>query len=181
MAPIDGAELKQMLEFAIKYQGPSAIRYPRGNVPENLMTVSEVNMGNGIILRDGTDIALLAIGSCVIPALNAAKKLARDGINAAVINARFIKPLDRELIVSIASRIPKIVTIEENNLQGGFGSSVLECLNDSGITVKVRRLGIPDRFVEQGHPDRLRAKYGLDEEGIYFASLSFLREPVCSI
>lgn len=180
MAPKDGAELKQMLEFAIKYQGPSAIRYPRGKVPEELFAGSEVTMGSSEVLRDGTDIALLAVGNCVIPALNSAKKLEKEGVNAAVINARFIKPLDRELIVSIASRIPKIVTIEENNLQGGFGSSVLECLNDAGITVKVRRLGISDRFVEQGHPDRLRVKYGLDENGIYLSALSFLREPVFS-
>ena len=180
MSPKDGAELKQMLEFAIKYQGPSAIRYPRGKVPDNLIAGPEVTMGNGEILLDGTDIALIATGSCVIPALKAAKKLERDGIKAAVVNARFIKPLDKELILSIASRISKIVTVEESCLQGGFGSSVLECLNDSGIAVKVRRLGIPDRFVEQGQPDRLRAKYGLDDEGIYLASLTFLREPVFS-
>ncbi|MFZ2197953.1 MAG: transketolase C-terminal domain-containing protein, partial [Thermodesulfovibrionales bacterium] len=137
-------------------------------------------MGKGEILRNGTDIALIATGSCVIPALNAAEKLEKDGINATVVNARFIKPLDKVLILSIASRISKIVTIEESSLQGGFGSSVLECLNDSGIEVKVRRLGIPDRFVEQGQPDRLRAKYGLDDEGIYLSSLTFLREPVFS-
>lgn len=180
MAPKDRAELKQMLEFAVKYQGPSAIRYPRGIAPENLFAGSEVTIGNSEVLRDGTDIALLAVGNCVIPALKAAENLQRDGIQAAVINARFIKPLDSGLLISIASRIPKIVTIEENSLQGGFGSSVLECLNDSGITVKVRRLGIHDSFIEQGHPDRLRAKYGLDEEGIYQASLSFLREPALS-
>ena len=180
MAPKDGPELKQMLEFVIKYQGPSAIRYPRGKVPESLLECPDVNMGKGEMLRDGTDIALLAIGSCVMPALKAAKRLERDGINAAVLNARFIKPLDGELILSIASRIPKIITIEENSLQCGFGSSVLECLNESCVTAKVRRLGIRDSFVEQGHPDSLRAKYGLDEEGIYLATLSFLREPVCS-
>lgn len=180
MSPKDGAELKQMLEFAIKYQGPSAIRYPRGKVPDNPITGSEICMGTGEILQDGNDIALIATGSCVIPALKAAKKLERDGIKAAVVNARFIKPLDKKLIVSIASRIPKIVTVEESCLQGGFGSSILECLNDSGIAVKVRRLGIPDRFVEQGQPDRLRAKYGLDDEGIYLASLAFLREPAFS-
>jgi len=180
MAPKDGPELKQMLEFVIKYQGPSAIRYPRGKVPESLLECPEVNMGKGEMLRDGTDIALLAIGSCVMPALKAAKRLERDGIKAAVLNARFIKPLDGELILSIASRIPKIITIEENSLQCGFGSSVLECLNESCVTAKVRRLGIRDSFVEQGHPDSLRAKYGLDEEGIYLATLSFLREPVCS-
>ena len=180
MSPKDGAELKQMLEFAIKYHGPSAIRYPRGKVPDNLMTGAEVTLGNGEILMDGTDIALIATGSCVIPALNAALKLERDGVKAAVVNARFIKPLDKELILSIASRISKIVTVEESSLQGGFGSAILECLNDSGFSAKVKRLGIPDRFVEQGQPDRLRAKYGLDDEGIYMASLTFLREPVFS-
>ncbi len=180
MAPKDGEELKQMLEFAMKYQGPSAIRYPRGIVPEKRPAGPEITLGNSEALRDGADIALFAVGNCVIPALKAAERLERDGIHATVINARFINPLDRELIFSIASRIPKIVTIEENVLQGGFGSSVLECLNDSGITASVRRLGIRDSFVEQGHPDRLRAKYGLDEEGIYQASLSFLREPALS-
>ncbi len=180
MSPKDGAELKQMLEFAIKYQGPSAIRYPRGKVPDNFIAGSEVTMGHGEILREGTDIALFATGSCVIPAFNAAKKLEKDGINATVVNARFIKPLDKELILSIASKISKIVTIEESSLQGGFGSSILECLNDSGLAVTVRRLGIPDRFVEQGQPDRLRSKYGLDDEGIYLSSLTFLREPAFS-
>jgi 1-deoxy-D-xylulose-5-phosphate synthase len=180
MAPKDGPELKQMLQFAVDHNGPSAIRYPRGKVPESLPKGSEVTLGNGEVLRDGGDIALFAVGSSVLPALKAAEKLDKDGIQAAVINARFIKPLDKELILSIASRIPKIVTIEENNLQGGFGSSVLECLNNSHITAKIKMLGIHDSFVEQGHPDRLRAKYGLDEEGIYLASLSFLREPVFS-
>ena len=180
MAPKDGAELKQMLAFAVKYNGPSAIRYPRGNVPAGLPSGPEVTMGNAEVLRDGTDIALLAVGSCVLPALKAADKLEKDGIHVAVINARFIKPLDKELLLSFASRIQKIVTIEENYLQGGFGSSVLECLNDSHATAKIKMLGIHDVFVEQGHPDRLRAKYGLDDEGIYLASLSFLREPVFS-
>jgi 1-deoxy-D-xylulose-5-phosphate synthase len=180
MAPKDGAELKQMLSFALKYNGPSAIRYPRGNVPAGLPSGPEVTMGNAEVLKDGTDIALLAVGSCVLPALKAADKLEKDGIHAAVINARFIKPLDKELILSFASRIPKIVTIEENSLQGGFGSSVLECLSDSNATAKIKMIGIHDRFVEQGHPDRLRVKYGLDDEGIYLSSLSFLREPVFS-
>jgi len=180
MAPKDGAELKQMLQFAVDHNGPSAIRYPRGKVPESLLGGSEITMGHAEVLRDGSDIALFAVGSSVLPALKAAEKLGKDGIRATVINARFIKPLDKELVLSIASRIPKIVTVEENNLQGGFGSSVLECLNDSHITAKIKMLGIPDRFVEQGHPDRLRAKYGLDEEGIYLATLAFLREPVFS-
>jgi 1-deoxy-D-xylulose-5-phosphate synthase len=178
MAPKDGAELGRMLEFALSYDGPAAIRYPRGRVPDNPVACSAVTLGKGEVLLDGSDIALLAIGSSVMPALKASQRLERDGIKAAVINARFVKPLDRELILSVASRIPKILTIEENNLQGGFGTAVLESLNDSGISVKLRRLGIRDQFVEQGPPDKLRAKYGIDEEGIYLASLSFMREPV---
>ena len=180
MAPKDGPELKQMLAFAVKYNGPSAIRYPRGSAPDSLLAGSVLTLGHGEVLRDGNDIALLAVGSCVLPSLKAADRLEKEGIHAAVINARFIKPLDKDLLLSVASRIPKIVTIEENSLQGGFGSSVLECLNDSNTTAKIKMLGIHDGFVEQGHPDRLRAKYGLDEEGIYAASLSFLREPVFS-
>jgi 1-deoxy-D-xylulose-5-phosphate synthase len=177
MAPRDGAELRQMLEFAVNYNGPSAIRYPRGKIPEDLPGSSGITLGKSEILRDGTDIALVAIGSSARPALNAAARLEQDGFHAAVINARFIKPLDRDLLVSVASRIPKIVTVEENSLQGGFGSAVLECLNDSGIPANIRRIGIPDRFVEQGSPERLRAKYLIDEEGIYLTALSFLREP----
>lgn len=180
MAPKDSGELKQMLEFALKYQGPSAIRYPRGVIPFIRTADPELSLGRGEILRNGPDIALIAVGNQALPALKAAERLAKDGIQATVINARFINPLDRELVVSISSRIPKIITIEENVLQGGFGSSIIECLSDSGVTARVRRLGIRDCFVEQGHPDGLRAKYGLDEEGIYLASLSFLRDPVLS-
>lgn len=178
MAPRDGAELRMMIEFALRHEGPSAIRYPRGILPDPLSPPAEVIRGNAEILRDGSDMALLAVGSCVLPALNAAEKLETQGISAAVINARFIKPLDTELISSLASRVSRIITIEEHTLQGGFGSAVLEYLNDSGITARVRRLGISDRFIEQGHPDSLLSKYGLDAEGIYFASLSFLKEPV---
>ncbi|RPI37771.1 MAG: 1-deoxy-D-xylulose-5-phosphate synthase, partial [Nitrospiraceae bacterium] len=107
MAPKDGAELKQMLQFAVNHNGPSAIRYPRGKIPEGLPEGSEVSLGNGEVLRAGSDIALVAIGSSVLPALKAAEKLAKEGIQATVINARFIKPLDKTLILSIASRIPK--------------------------------------------------------------------------
>ena len=181
MAPKDGAELRQMLEFALRHKGPSAIRYPRGQVPSGDMPSSEMTLGRGEVLREGGDIALIAVGGCVLPALRASERLEKIGVHASVINARFIKPLDRELILAVSAHVPKIITIEENTLQGGFGSSLLECLNDAETnTVKIKRLGIPDRFMEQGGPDRLRAKYGIDEEGIFLAALSFMREPTFS-
>jgi 1-deoxy-D-xylulose-5-phosphate synthase len=177
MAPKDGLELRKMLEFGLTLNGPVAIRYPRGKAPLEDMSSSEVVLGRAEVLRQGGDIGLIAAGNCAASALRAAERLEKIGVHATVINARFIKPLDRELILRVSAQVPKIITIEENALQGGFGSSVLECLNDAeGNGVKVKRLGIPDRFVEQGGQDRLRAKYGIDEEGIFLAALSFMRE-----
>jgi len=170
-----------MLEFALKHPGPSAIRYPRGRVPEGCEYRTEIELGSGEILKEGTDIALVATGSCVIPALKASERLEKVGINALVINARFIKPLDKELLMAVSGRISKIITIEENVLQGGFGSAVMECLHEVEMNhVRIKRLGIPDRFIEQGGPDRLRAKYGINEEAILHAALSFMREPTFS-
>ncbi|MEW6109152.1 MAG: 1-deoxy-D-xylulose-5-phosphate synthase [Nitrospirota bacterium] len=180
MAPKDCDELRLMLEFALKYDGPSAIRYPRGKIVETGIPGPEIIPGNAEVLKDGSDIALIAIGNCVMPALKAAERLEKVGINASVINSRFVTPLDRDLFLSVASRIPRLITIEENTLRGGFGSAVLECLNESDINTKVHRLGIKDGFIEQGNPDKLRAKYGIDEEGIFLAALSFMREPTFS-
>ncbi len=176
MAPKDGREMRMMLEFAMKHNGPSAIRYPRGTVPEGELPCTEVYDGTGEILREGSDVALVAVGTCVLPALKAAERLESAGVSAMVVNARFVKPLDNELLLSIAGRVTKIVTIEENVLPGGFGSAVVECLQDAETNVKVKRLGIPDMFVEQGGIDRLKAKYGLDEEGIFLSALAFARE-----
>ena len=182
MAPKDGAELRQMLEFALQQDGPAAIRYPRGKLPSSGMLSSPITSGASEVLREGLDIVLIAVGSCVLPALRASERLEEAGIHASVINARFIKPLDRELLFSVSARIPKIITIEENSLQGGFGSAILECLNGMETNgVMIRRLGVPDRFMEQGSPERLREKYGIDEEGIFHAALSFMREPAFRI
>ncbi|KAF0144626.1 MAG: 1-deoxy-D-xylulose-5-phosphate synthase [Nitrospirae bacterium] len=178
MAPKDEHELKDMLDFSLKYNGPSAIRYPRGKVSQ-LSAISyqpsAIETGKAEILKEGEDIALIAIGNTVYPALNAAARLEKDGIKAAVINARFVKPMDKGLIFSIASRIKKIVTIEENLIAGGFGSAVLEYLNSADIhDIKIKMLGIPDEFVEQGSQAILRKKYGIDEEGIYQNCKAFL-------
>lgn len=180
MAPKDEIELKAMLELALKHNCPSAIRYPRGKVSSRFQVASfklddtePFKIGEAEILKDGIDLALIAVGNTVYPALSAADRLEKEGIKVTVINARFIKPLDKGLIFSIASKIKKIVTIEENILVGGFGSSVIEYLNSVDIhDIKIKMLGIPDEFVEQGSQAILRKKYGIDEEGIYNASVS---------
>ncbi|MGE5299492.1 MAG: 1-deoxy-D-xylulose-5-phosphate synthase [Acidobacteriota bacterium] len=177
MAPKDAAEMRKMFEFAVKHEGPSAIRYPRGKVPEADLPCEDLILGRSETLREGEDIALIALGSCVVPALSAAERLEKAGVHATVINARFVKPIDGEMIREVASRVPRIVTIEENVLQGGFGSAVIEYLSDSEINhVKVKRLGIGDKFIEQGKPGSLKAKYGIDANGIFLAALSFVRE-----
>lgn len=182
MAPKDGQELRSMLEFAVNYKGPSAIRYPRGRIPEDSGTTpKDIAAGRGEIVRNGTDIGIIAAGSCVTNALKAAERLETSGISALVVNARFIKPLDKSLVLSVAGDIPRLLTIEENVLQGGFGSSVLECLSDAEVhNVRVKRLGLPDQYIEQGKPDELRTKYGIDEDGIFKAALALMKESAFS-
>jgi 1-deoxy-D-xylulose-5-phosphate synthase len=124
-------------------------------------------VGKGEVLQEGSDLAVIAIGSVVNTALAAAKRLYEEGFNIKVINARFVKPLDDELILNTAATIKKIITVEENMLQGGFGSAVLELLAEKGITgVWVKRLGIPDEFVNHATQVQQRHKYGINEEGI---------------
>jgi 1-deoxy-D-xylulose-5-phosphate synthase len=178
MAPKDDLELKAMLELALKHNGPSAIRYPRGKVSQESGLRGqglEIEIGKAELLKEGSDVALIAIGNVVPPALAAAERLEKDGIKASVINARFIKPLDKELILKIASKTKRIITVEENMIAGGFGSAVLEYLNSMDIPdIKIKLLGIPDEFVEQGSQAILRKKYGIDEEGIYQNCKAFL-------
>ena len=168
-APKDENELQHLLYTAVKTKHPMAIRYPRGSgVGVDLEpTLHKLPIGKGETLRDGEDVAILAIGTMVTPALEAATELAKQGIEATVVNARFAKPLDSELIIGIASRIKRLVTVEENAISGGFGNSVVGLLQQSGISdIQVKSIGIPDEFVEQGSQAVLRAKYGLDAEGI---------------
>jgi 1-deoxy-D-xylulose-5-phosphate synthase len=169
MAPKDENELCQMMATAIAHNGPIAFRYPRGcaagvAIEEPVMPLP---IGKAEVLTEGDDVLILAIGSSVKESLAAYEILAKENIFATVINCRFVKPLDAELIASYAKKIPRIVTVEENALQGGFGSAVLECLTDHDISgFKIRRVGIPDVFVEHGPQKILRAKYGLDAAGI---------------
>jgi 1-deoxy-D-xylulose-5-phosphate synthase len=180
-APKDENELQNLLFTAIHTKHPIAIRYPRGEgvgVPLDTEFKLLPN-GKGELIKTGNDIALLAIGSTVQPALEAVQELAKKNIDAAVLNARFAKPLDSELILELASHVGKILTIEENTLNGGFGSAVLGLLEASSITdVIVKRLGIPDEFVEHGHPNLLRAKYKLDASGIVQQVLSLFPAPI---
>jgi 1-deoxy-D-xylulose-5-phosphate synthase len=178
-APRDENELQHLLYTAVKSGRPMAVRYPRDfglgvDMDEELR---EISVGTGEILRDGDDVAILAIGATVAYALEAAEELAAKGIEATVVNARFAKPLDSELIVGLANRVGRIVAVEENTLNGGFGSSVVKLLQESGICdIQVRNIGIPDEFVEHGTQAILRGKYGLDAGGIARQVLSLFNQ-----
>ena len=169
MAPKDENELRHMLKTALGHPGPVALRYPRGcgvGVPLE-DEVCPLPIGKAEVLTTGTDVVILGIGVTVMAALEAKQRLEDEHISVTVVNSRFVKPLDRELIASLARKIPCVVTVEENVIQGGFGSAVLECLSDEGITGnRILRLGIGDAFVEHGSQKILRAKYGLDAAGI---------------
>ncbi len=179
MAPKDSYEMKEMLKLALAHKGPAALRYPRGKVsPYAGFEVGHtvVEMGKSEIIIDGKDLAFIAVGNAVYPALKAAVMLKKDGIDACVVNARFIKPLDEEGIRALCGRTKRIITVEENVLAGGFGSAVLEFLNREGICdVSVHRIGVDDEFVEHGSQALLRKQYGLDEDGIYRTATAFLK------
>jgi len=179
-SPKDENELQHLLYTAVKSHHPMAIRYPRssGLGVELDTELHEIPIGKGEIIRWGEDVAILAIGAMVAPALEAAQKLTSSGIEATVVNARFAKPLDSELIIDLASRIKRIVTVEENTLSNGFGSSIADLLQKSGIiSAQVKSIGIPDEFVEQGSQAILRSKYGLDAKGIAQQVLALLSKP----
>ena len=170
MAPKDEAEFRDMILTSIEHPGPAAIRYPRGNgqgvdisAPPTL-----IEIGKAEVLREGKDAAIIAFGSMVYPAAEAAERLAKNGVQATVVNARFVKPLDAETILAIARKTQLIVTVEEAYLAGGFGSAVMELLEENGLQdeVKVVRMGVPDEIVTHGDPKKLLADYGLDADGI---------------
>jgi len=169
MAPKDENELARMLTTSLAHKGPIAVRYPRGDVEGVKIEKRDipVPIGKGEILQKGNDVLILAIGRSVSEALAAHSTLAEKGISATVVNCRFVKPLDADLIGALAGEIPRIITVEENVRQGGFGSAVLECLSDQGVTgFHLQCIGIPDTFVEHGPQKILRSKYGIDASTI---------------
>ncbi|MHC9064719.1 1-deoxy-D-xylulose-5-phosphate synthase [Nitrospira sp. CMX1] len=170
MAPKDENELQHMMKTAMEYNSPISVRYPRGvtlgvrmdDAPHTLP------IGKGELLKDGTDVAIMAIGVSVWQAMEAAQRLSEEGVSTAVVNARFVKPLDQEMVVDVAKRVRYVVTVEEGCKMGGFGSAVLETLAEAGVSgVKAKVLGLPDWYIEQGPQDLLRERYGLTAEGIY--------------
>lgn len=181
MAPKDENELQHMLTTAIALGGPAAVRYPRGNgfgVPLDQTLVS-LPVGRGEVLREGGDGVLLALGTMVYPALEAAGQLEKEhGIGLTVVNARFVKPLDEMLVLELARKHGRIVTLEENVLQGGFGTAVLELLEQHSLTgIPVLRLGYPDSYIPQGEQHELRIMLGLDSPGIAAAVHAFISRP----
>jgi len=165
MAPKDEAELQRMVVTGINHtSGPITMRYPRGNgygVPLMEEGWEELPIGKAEILRNGDDLLILGYGSMVYPAMQTAEILSEHGIEATVINARFVKPLDTELILPLAQRIGRVVTLEEGCLMGGFGSAVAESLLDNNVVVPVMRLGVPDTLVDHASPEQSFATLGL--------------------
>ena len=177
MAPRDENELQHMVKSCVGYDRPAAVRYPRGSglgvdmdpAPQALP------LGKGELLREGADIALVAVGVTVHQAEAAAERLEREGVSAAVVNARFVKPLDADLIGAVARQVKCLLTVEEASAMGGFGSAVLEFLAGEGIVnLPVRCMGLPDRFIEQGPQDLLRKNYGLSADGIFQQAMRLL-------
>ena len=179
MVPRDGGELRGMMELAYNNEsGPSAIRYPRGNTANpNENDCSQLEFGKAQILRKGKDIALFAIGLMVDIAEQTADLLEKNGYSVAVVNARFVKPLDEDVIVRLGREVQLLVSLEENTIHGGFGSGVLETLSVSGICVPTLQLGVPDRFIAQGNPDEQLRSAELSMEQIYSRILERLPVP----
>ena len=166
MVPRDGAELRMMIDFSYHYEsGPIAVRYPRGNTvltEEN--EIPPIEMGRAHLLQDGADIVLLAVGVMVEKAIQTANILEQEGFSVAIVNARFVKPLDQDMILNLASNTNLVVTMEENTILGGFGTAVTELLNQSGMTIPTLTFGIPDRYISQGTPEEQSFDAGLSSE-----------------
>jgi len=173
MAPRDENELRRMLATALNHDGPVAFRYPRGASTGVALDekITPLPIGKGEVLQNGDDVLILAIGRPVGDALEARTTLLEHGISATVVDCRFVKPLDVDMICSLAKKIPRVITVEENVRHGGFGSAVLEALNDEGIIgVRVERIGIADAFVEHGPQQLLRSLHGIDASAIVKAA-----------
>ncbi|MBE3520044.1 MAG: 1-deoxy-D-xylulose-5-phosphate synthase [Firmicutes bacterium] len=178
MAPADEMELKDMLRTALEMGRPVAIRYPRGKAYGGKPREARLlPVGRAQVLVEGSDVTIFAIGSMVYPSVEAAKILERSGVSCGVVNARFVKPLDVETLLSAARKGP-VVTVEENVPEGGFGGAVLEALSQAGVTCQVLRIAMPSRFLEHGAQSVLRERCGLTAEGIAREILRFLGQSV---
>jgi len=183
MAPSDTKELQDMLEFAVNYSGPIAIRYPRGSVilspakrdeesqkersfASLRMTKQDIQLGKSQLLRDGKDLAIIALGSMVYPSLEAADELAKNGVHVCVVNARFAKPFDVEAFLKLSTRVNKFLIVEEAIVEGGFGSDIIEFFHSQDKDVKIKLLGLPDMFIEHGPRSVLLERYGLSSKNI---------------
>jgi 1-deoxy-D-xylulose-5-phosphate synthase len=180
MDPKDEDELQDMMQTALEHDGPSAIRYPRGTGPGKKVKKQPValEVGKAEVLRDGSDVAVFALGNMVADAEKLAKLLEAEGQSVAVINARFAKPVDAACIAKYAKRCGLLVTMEDHVLAGGFGSAVLETLNAQEIDVPVVRVGWPDEFIEHGKPEALREKYGLTADTALVRVRPYLKKAV---
>ncbi len=168
-SPADEDELQHLLYSAVYCKQPIAIRYPRGNGKGvNLkQELQKLPIGKGVTVREGEDLTVLAIGPAVHSAIDAVEILAKEGVDCTVVNARFAKPLDSELILSQVERTRKLLTVEENTLCGGFGSAVMELIRSAGFSnLKIESLGLPDKFIEHGPQELFRSLFNLDSEGI---------------
>ena len=169
MAPGDELDVAPMLNFALQHDGPISMRYPKGNLEKLERTAAPLELGQAEILRWGDDGALIAYGSLLSQCHRAAERLRKErDLDFAVINARFVKPLDRNTILRAVKELPLVVTVEEGTLEGGFGSAVLEAANAEGLETRhIARLGIPDRFIEHAERGELLHDLGLDADGVY--------------
>ena len=174
MCPSDDVEAKAAVRAALEYEGPVYIRFGRAAVPViNDKPNYKFEIGKGTVVREGSDVTIVATGICVDSALGAAEKLAAEGISAEVVNICTIKPLDDEIIINSAKKTGKVVTVEEHSVIGGLGSAVCDCLC-ANLPTSVKKLGMQDVFGESGSAAALVAKYGLDAEGVYKSVKEFL-------
>ena len=174
MCPSDDVEAKAAVRAALEYEGPVYIRFGRAAVPViNDKPNYKFEIGKGTVVREGSDVTIVATGICVDSALGAAEKLAAEGISAEVVNICTIKPLDEEIIINSAKKTGKVVTVEEHSVIGGLGSAVCDCLC-ANLPTSVKKLGMQDVFGESGSAAALVAKYGLDAEGVYKSVKEFL-------
>jgi 1-deoxy-D-xylulose-5-phosphate synthase len=167
MAPGDADELQSMLDFAVSLPGPAAVRYPRDAADLGLCPHTSIELGRAVEIRQGRDVCIWAYGSALAPALRAAEVLGKRGIETAVVNARFAKPFDSDLLARHLGQFPIVMTVEEHSVIGGFGSAALEAAAERGAqTQRLHLVGVPDRFIPHGTRAELLGELGLDAEGL---------------